>query len=605
MKMNIKLMVLSSLFSCAGIFAHSQRLKPMLQDVPLHSLDAFQLPYGNWQVAGNVSAAYDDTVLKSTPGTGLLFNNYNRSAQFKPGYELKTKMEHGDMVFEADIMVPRGSNSGIYFQSRYEVQIYDSWRRPTPYPSDLGGIYERWKDNKGYEGKAPLINAAYAPGLWQHLEVSFQAPKFDTSGKKTTSAKFNYIKLNGMTIHENIFVSGPTRSAGFDDEQPFGPLMIQGDHGQVALRNLKWALQNELDIKLTDLGYRYYEKAAKTPDEASKLKPSSEGKANAIDVRVAPSREEFFIRFDGRLNLPAKDRYRFSMFPSGTASLEIDGKKVIQPARSWLNGNPLLGTVELDAGSHSVTVWLSKDNPWETAGLALYAERAGYRAVPLHAVSSIPEFTSTPLYAVKAQKGTELIRSFINHNGKKLTHVLSVGDPSGVHYSYDLLQGALLQVWRGDFLNTTDMWYERGEPQVATPLGAPKVLAGHCPVFDASLVKDSVADYKYRGYTLSATGAPQFTYAYRGIGIIDEMVPSDHGRGLTRTLTLDGAGYDQLELRIAEASKINMVRSGLFNIDNGSYFVEVKGGTPRIENDRDQQVLLMKGAHSVTYQIIW
>ena len=149
------------------------------------------------------------------------------------------------------------------------------------------------------------------------------------------------------------------------------------------------------------------------------------------------------------------------------------------------------------------------------------------------------------------------------------------------------------------------MWYERGEPQVATPLGAPKVLAGHCPVFDASLIKDSVADYKYRGYTLSTTGAPQFTYTYRGIGIIDEIVPSDQGRGLTRTLTLDGAGHDQLELRIAEASKINMVRSGLYNIDDGSYFVEVKGGTPRVENDEDRQVLLMKGAHSVTYQIIW
>jgi hypothetical protein len=605
MKVTIKPVVLSSLFSFAVIFAHAQRMKPSLKDVPLQNLDAFQSPHGLWQVAGNVSAAYDDTVLTSTSGTGVLFNNYNRGTQFKTGYELKTKVEHGDMVLEADIMVPRGSNSGIYFQSRYEVQIYDSWRRPIPYPSDLGGIYERWKDGKGYEGKAPLVNAAFAPGLWQHLEVSFQAPRFDANGTKISPARFNYVKLNGITIHENIFVSGPTRSAAFEDEKPIGPLLIQGDHGQVALRNLKWALQNDMDVKVVDLSYKYFEKTAKTPEEASRVKPSSEGKANAIDVRVAPSKEEFFIRFDGKLSISAKDEYLFSMFPSGTASLEIDGKKLIPPARAWLNSQPLRGTMELDAGTHSISVWMHKDNPWEAAGLAVFAERWGYKAVPLHALPSIPEYTPAPLYTVKADKRTEIVRSFMMHKGKKLTHVLSVGDPSGLHYSYDLLQGGLLQAWRGDFLNTTDMWHERGEPQVAAPLGAPMVLAGSCPVFDETLVKDSVADYTYRGYTLSAAGAPRFKYIYRGLSIVDEIKPDEQGRGLTRTLTVEGGGFDKLQLRIAQASKISKIKSGLYSIDDGSYFIEVKSGTPDVGLYQDRQVLLMRGTNSITYQLIW
>jgi hypothetical protein len=191
------------------------------------------------------------------------------------------------------------------------------------------------------------------------------------------------------------------------------------------------------------------------------------------------------------------------------------------------------------------------------------------------------------------------------HKGKKLTHVLSVGDPSGVHYSFNLLQGALLQVWRGDFLNTTDMWHERGEPQVATPLGAPKVLPGTCPIFDGSLAKDSVVDYKYRGYTLSPTGAPQFKYTYRGVNIVDEVLPAEQRRGLRRTLTMDGPGLEKLQLRIAQASRIELVRSGLYNIDDGSYFIEVKGGAPVVATYQAQQVLLMNGAHSVTYQLIW
>jgi hypothetical protein len=44
---------------------------------------------------------------------------------------------------------------------------------------------------------------------------------------------------NGKVVHENIEVTGPTRAAGFNDEQATGPLMIQGDHGPVAYRNIR------------------------------------------------------------------------------------------------------------------------------------------------------------------------------------------------------------------------------------------------------------------------------------------------------------------------------------------------------------------------------
>jgi hypothetical protein len=91
----------------------------------------------------------------------------------------------------------------------------------------MGGIYERWKDDKGFEGNAPLKYATLAPGLWQHMEISFQAPRFDATGKKIMNAKFNFIKLNGITVHENICVSGPTRSSAAEDEKSLSPIMFQ------------------------------------------------------------------------------------------------------------------------------------------------------------------------------------------------------------------------------------------------------------------------------------------------------------------------------------------------------------------------------------------
>lgn len=43
---------------------------------------------------------------------------------------------------------------------------------------------------------------------------------------------------NGVVVQENFETTGPTRSGIAEDEQPTGPIMIQGNHGPVAIRNL-------------------------------------------------------------------------------------------------------------------------------------------------------------------------------------------------------------------------------------------------------------------------------------------------------------------------------------------------------------------------------
>ena len=44
---------------------------------------------------------------------------------------------------------------------------------------------------------------------------------------------------NGKLVHENVEVTGPTRASTYNDEKPADPLMLQGDHGPVAYRNLR------------------------------------------------------------------------------------------------------------------------------------------------------------------------------------------------------------------------------------------------------------------------------------------------------------------------------------------------------------------------------
>ncbi len=140
------------------------------------------------------------------------------------GTDLYTTAEHGDVELELDYLMAKGSNSGIYLQGNYEVQLLDSWGVQHPKAGDNGGIYQRWDESKpegqkGYEGYAPRQNASRAPGLWQHLKVSFQAPKFDASGKKTANARMLRLELK-RGYHSRRCGATGTHPRGDGPEKP-------------------------------------------------------------------------------------------------------------------------------------------------------------------------------------------------------------------------------------------------------------------------------------------------------------------------------------------------------------------------------------------------
>jgi hypothetical protein len=123
---------------------------------------------------------------------------------------------------------------------RYEVQVYDSFGVvKDQYPGiECGGIYGRWVNQQNVGGHSPRVNASKPPGEWQSFDVTFRGPRFDASGKKIANAQFVKVLHNGQVAHENVGVTGPTRAALYSDEKPTGPLLLQGDHGPVAYRNL-------------------------------------------------------------------------------------------------------------------------------------------------------------------------------------------------------------------------------------------------------------------------------------------------------------------------------------------------------------------------------
>jgi len=145
------------------------------------------------------------------------------------GCDIYTEEKFGDCLVEVELMIPKGSNSGIYLMGEYEVQVLDSYGKDKVTKSDMGGIYNT---------AAPTKNACKKPGEWQKFVIDFQAPRFE-DGKKTANAKFLKVTLNDEVIHENVEAPKPTGSELSSKEVETGPLMLQGDHGPVAFRNIK------------------------------------------------------------------------------------------------------------------------------------------------------------------------------------------------------------------------------------------------------------------------------------------------------------------------------------------------------------------------------
>jgi len=146
------------------------------------------------------------------------------------GVDIYSEYIHGDAIIRVEVMVPKGSNSGIYVHGEYEIQVLDSFGKDkNPGAGDMGAIYS---------AQPPKNPKFKAPGEWSQFEIHWQAPKFDDKGAKTANAKFVKVILNGQVIHENVEMKGPTPGGVTGKEHAQGPLMFQGDHGPVSYRNI-------------------------------------------------------------------------------------------------------------------------------------------------------------------------------------------------------------------------------------------------------------------------------------------------------------------------------------------------------------------------------
>ncbi|GAB2781130.1 hypothetical protein GCM10027275_25900 [Rhabdobacter roseus] len=576
------------------------------QSVSLTDLSAFQKPQQNWRIVGSVTADLTKKdAMTAKAGTGVLAN-LPAKQKYGMEYDLFTKLTHGDADIELDFMMAKGSNSGIYLQGRYEVQLFDSWGKANPSVHDGGAIYERWNESKpegekGFEGTPPRMNVTRAPGLWQHIKISFQAPRFDGTGNKIANAKVLRIELNGVTIHENVELTGPTRGAMVDNEVPLGPLRFQGDHGPVAFRNLVVRSYDKPKPTFVDLKYAFSQSKVSKEEDLPRLKVDREGEAAMISSSFSTVPNDYVLRFTGKIKLAEAGKYRFNgQFVGGNGRLKINNTEVL-PWSWWRRSVE----VDLPAGELPFELVFSKQEAGARASLGLTIEGTGVRLTPLHDVSSasLSDFSDPILLATASEP--IIHRSFINYKGKKVPHGVSVGEPTGISYSVDLENGSLFRVWKGGFLDVTPMWNDRGNG-TSMPLGSVMDLSAQSMI--TAVAGAQAANYRFRGYDLDAANRPTFRYEWNNTLFEDAIRPDGEGTYLTRTIRPVAAQGKPAAFTasLVEGTSIETSAANTYLVD-GTYYIRInEGGKATVQNSADgKKALVITTNGNLSYSLIW
>lgn len=117
-------------------------------------------------------------------------------------------------------------NSGVYVQSRYEVQVLDSFGLEGK-DNECGGIYSI---------SEPIVNMCLPPLAWQTYDIDFTAARYNDKGEKTKNARVT-IRHNGVVIHDDLELAHGTPGRHGEGSEP-DALFLQ-DHGNpVAFRNI-------------------------------------------------------------------------------------------------------------------------------------------------------------------------------------------------------------------------------------------------------------------------------------------------------------------------------------------------------------------------------
>jgi hypothetical protein len=154
------------------------------------------------------------------------------------GGDILTKRKFNNYTLHIEFMLPyrpeaRGQgrgNSGLYHVDHYETQVLDSFGLDGK-NNECGGIYTKAE---------PKVNMCYPPLTWQTYDAEFTNSVAE-NGKKVKNARLT-LRHNGVVIHDNLEINGPTGGSRTEPEGTPGPIKLQGHGNPLQYRNI-WIVE--------------------------------------------------------------------------------------------------------------------------------------------------------------------------------------------------------------------------------------------------------------------------------------------------------------------------------------------------------------------------
>jgi hypothetical protein len=265
---------------------------------------------------------------------------------------------------------------------------------------------------------------------------------------------------------------------------------------------------------------------------------------------------EFSIRYTGILQVHEPGEYKFNInVPGGSGAIKLNNKVAVP--MSAKSGS---GTIRLQTGNNHFELIYSKHDAEGQPGLSLTVAGPGMREYTISDANVTSHQALDPIL-IHAPVNTTL-RSFMDFSeSTRITHAVNVGSPQQVHYTYDMDNGMIVQVWRGGFLDATPMWHSRGDGS-SRPAGSLQRFDKIVPAIKK--VKQSRhclerrycgLSFKPKGYTMDEAKRPYSNIRFTTHWLTDASRVIDDGHGLSREISVEGPS-DNLFFLLAEAKDI-------------------------------------------------
>ena len=349
---------------------------------------------------------------------------------------LYTRQALADSVSSLEYRAPKGGRADLYVQGRYGVELDGT-------------------------------------GDWQPVAIRFRAPRMDAGFNKIAPALMLEVRV-GNDVRRNVVFEKPSEGARWDAEDFRGPIVIYVSEGAFALRNLRHepadfspltvpaasgGASNEKDlVDSVALGKEAFHSVG--CEACHLVEPSSTAVSSGPNLfgllRPEPRMREVAEGADGR---------RFQI-KAGRGYLQ---RSVRSPADQLAvaESGPTRGQAYLPVMPAFAKETLS-DRQIDAIGdyLATLNE-PGERGPVVRLIDQTPATSYDPMAdnlqwlvddRVRLQRGP-----LVGTSGRSI----HVGNPNGIHYTFDPRLLAVVKIWQGGFLDMTGELVNRGNRGLA------------------------------------------------------------------------------------------------------------------------------------------